>query len=612
MGKAKEIATTAPRWGFLFPQMYACLLVKPDLTPTLYQKRNIKSDSVDKENAMQWFKDLAISRKVLVLITIMLALLAITAGYAVSKMSLVGHEIEGIAKENMPLVQITSDITIKQLEAALVLEKALRYAQISGDHSQDEIKKLEQQNHRLGVEVEKEFKQAKDILIKAMSHALTPEILAVEQKLLNDLDRLIQEHKDYEQHTFQVLESISLGDTASINSEVEQLEGEQDELNHELTSFLFALEKVTEDSILFTQQEEEMALQGMMVIASISALLGLGFGFLLSRSLSVPLKQAANLADYMANGDFSRDIKSTSKDEVGQLLSSMSSMTVTLRKTMQNVTQSAEQITDLVEEVNQLTEANSKAIYSQQQNTEQVATAMSEMAATVNDVASSANGASTATDQADDQLQKGNLTVVTTETANDKLAKISVASSEKMDTVKESTAEIGGIVQVINSIAEQTNLLALNAAIESARAGEQGRGFAVVADEVRALAGRTQDATQEIQKLIGELQVHATSAVESIQESTDCVAESVSHAVKTKEAFANITDVVSEISKMNTQIATASEEQSVVAEQISQNLEAIKESGAEVLHSSEVTSQRTDNLSGHAKDLKQLMGQFTV
>ena len=110
---------------------------------------------------MQWLRDLAISRKVLVLITIMLVLLAIAAGYAVSKMSLVGHEIEGIAQENMPLVQITSDITIKQLEAALVLEKALRYAQISGNHSQTEIKSLEQENHRLGEEVDKEFDHAK-------------------------------------------------------------------------------------------------------------------------------------------------------------------------------------------------------------------------------------------------------------------------------------------------------------------------------------------------------------------------------------------------------------------------------------------------------------------
>ncbi|MDN3681777.1 methyl-accepting chemotaxis protein [Vibrio tapetis subsp. quintayensis] len=561
---------------------------------------------------MQWLRDLAISRKVLVLISIMLVLLAITAGYAVSKMSLVGHEIEGIAQENMPLVQITSDITIKQLESAVVLEKALRYAQVSGDHSLAEIKSLEQENHRLGEEVDKELEQAKDILIKAMSHALTPEILAIEQKLLKDLERIKQEHKDYEKHSFQVLDAITHGETASIDGVVAQLESEQDELNHELSSFLLALEKVTEDSILYTQHEEEMALKGMILIASISALVGLGIGVLLSRSISIPLKQAANLADHMAHGDFSRDIKPTSKDEVGQLLSSMSLMAGTLRKTMHNVAQSAEKITRLVEEVNQLTEANSQAIYSQQQNTEQVATAMSEMAATVNEVASSANGAASATDQADDQLQQGNSTVVITETANEKLAKISEASSEKMDTVKESTAEIGGIVQVINSIAEQTNLLALNAAIESARAGEQGRGFAVVADEVRALAGRTQDATQEIQKLIGELQVHATSAVESIQESTGCVAESVSHAVRTKEAFASITEVVGEISKMNTQIATASEEQSVVAEQISQNLEAIKESGAKVLHSSEVTSQRTDNLNGYAQDLKQLMGQFKV
>ncbi|USD67004.1 methyl-accepting chemotaxis protein [Vibrio sp. SCSIO 43136] len=562
---------------------------------------------------MQWIKDQTISRKVLALVAALVLMLVICAGYAINKMNIIGYEITGIAEENMPLVQLTSEITINQLESAILVEKAMRYAGLTGQHTDQEIVMLQDEAHSIGLRIDEKLLIAKQLLSTAITHAFTEEMRREEEELLRQLDVIISHHKTYEEHAMALLnESRSGLSMQLLDKKVTELEKEQANFNHELEAFLLALEELTHKALLYTQAEEQNALEGMIFLTLISALFGMGFGVAFSRNVVIPLKRAAKLANSMANGDFSKQITADSKDEVGQLVQAMGSMSEKLNQTITEVLSSSQDIHQLTLQLAQAAQTNQSAMEEQQMNTEQVATAMSEMAATVTQVASSANSASDVTDSAEKTVQQGHQVVSASESSNDSLNQISHESAQKMAQVNTSSQEIGGIIQVINGIAEQTNLLALNAAIEAARAGEQGRGFAVVADEVRALASRTQEATGQIDSLITGLQQHTEAAVQTVQQSQQYVEQSIQQAGETKESFNLIRDLVDEISQMNSQIAAASEEQSVVAEQISQNLEGIKESGFEVTKGANVTAESSRALESQSQRLNALMAQFKV
>ncbi len=221
-------------------------------------------------------------------------------------------------------------------------------------------------------------------------------------------------------------------------------------------------------------------------------------------------------------------------------------------------------------------EAN-QGVSAQKSEITQVATAMTEMTATVQEIARNASVAAESTKSGMDETTAGRQVVDETIESINALAKEVQRSADVIQNLSEYSANIGDILGVIKGIADQTNLLALNAAIEAARAGEQGRGFAVVADEVRTLAGRTQKSTLEIEEMIERLQVGSRDAVHVMENSRERAEQSVELAAKAGDALETITGAINTITDMNHQIATASEEQSVVAEEINQNIVNISE-----------------------------------
>jgi aerotaxis receptor len=272
--------------------------------------------------------------------------------------------------------------------------------------------------------------------------------------------------------------------------------------------------------------------------------------------------------------------------------------------------QATETLTQQAEATEREIEQVSHAMVRQLQETEQVATAMHQMTATINEVAQSASNAAKAATDADQISQQ------TMQRVGETVKLIGALSSE-VDSAEsvilnlaQYSKDIGGVLEVIQSIAEQTNLLALNAAIEAARAGEQGRGFAVVADEVRTLAGRTQKSTEEINKMIEVLQQGAKNAVDEMTKVRIKAADGVEHGENSARLLTETTQSVSTISDMILQIASAAEEQHIVSEEIARNIEAIDRLSKETSEHATIASQAGRNLSKLSKDLDLMVEQF--
>lgn len=362
-------------------------------------------------------------------------------------------------------------------------------------------------------------------------------------------------------------------------------------------------------------QEEVGSMDTLLLVTNaigfVLAILILAVLFWLANAILRPMQELGRIMTQAASeNDLSLRMTIKTQDEIGKTGLAFNSMLEKFQMIVGQVSTSSSQIAAASEEMSAITTQTSQGIQNQQSQTEQLATAMNQMAATVQEVARNSIEAADAASQANNESNNGHQVVNTAVGTINTLAESIQKAATSIQRVENDSQQIGTVLDVIRGIAEQTNLLALNAAIEAARAGEQGRGFAVVADEVRTLAGRTQESTAEIQQMIESLQTGTAKSVQLMDESRELTQTSVEQTSKAGDAINGIVQAVDTINNMNTQIASAAEEQGSVAEEINQNVVSISEIADQTTQGASQTAQTSEDLARLAVDLQTLVAQF--
>ncbi|POA28434.1 methyl-accepting chemotaxis protein [Pseudomonas sp. GW460-R15] len=360
--------------------------------------------------------------------------------------------------------------------------------------------------------------------------------------------------------------------------------------------------------------QAELKKNSVLIIASsaLALLVGLIAAWVITRLIVAPLRSVILVAQKIAAGDLSATVQVTRRDEIGQLMQAMQQMGAGLSSIVSGLQAGIEQLANSAQSLSAVTEQTNLEVSSQKEETEQVATAMNQMTATVHDVARNAEEAALAAQTADGKVETGQQVVRQSMQRIEQLADSATSASSSIESLSAEIQNIGTVLSVIKSVAEQTNLLALNAAIEAARAGEQGRGFAVVADEVRALAKRTQQSTEEIERLVSALRSAAQASVQQIQSSGELVKLAVSDALQTESALGSIAAAVSLIQQMNQQIAAAAEQQSSVAEEINRSVTSIRASADQSSVAMQGNATSSIELAQLGVELKGMVGHFRL
>jgi methyl-accepting chemotaxis protein len=441
--------------------------------------------------------------------------------------------------------------------------------------------------------------------VQADSSATSNEYYEQSQEAIQNFAELINGNENI----LKLLEQQLLSKEAANNQLVES-----GQVSTEVLNRLRKVSNAVKDRTASIKEEakDNVSSSRMFIItfALVAIIVAIGINWWVLQSIRSPLTEMLRVMAKVSDGDLRENVEVKSQDEIGKLSEGFNQLINQLSSMLNEISASSQQLSAAAEETSAISSESHANINKQKEQTDMIATAMTEMTATVDEVASSATNTSKEVSNADREAIEGQKIVQNNIETINGLAQEIQKAAEVIDKLDTYSTNIGTVLDVIRGIADQTNLLALNAAIEAARAGEQGRGFAVVADEVRTLASKTQESTSEIQEMIERLQSGTLEAVKVMKTSTHEAQNSVAETAKAGESLSKITDAVSVINDMSSHIASAADEQSAVSREMHENVLSISQAADQTAQGASENLAASQEMATLAENLQRLVGRF--
>jgi len=448
---------------------------------------------------------------------------------------------------------------------------------------------------------------------KEWSKYIATELTIKEAKLVKEAEVLFSRANEAIERTHRVLDGLSGDGTGKLDSLDGPLYADIDPISEKITELInLQLEVAKEERNIIHDNYEQHIVIIIPLTIGIVLLMSL-FCFVVYRSLIGPLLLMKSTLETIADtSDLTQVIEISGNNELSEIAQSCNKLLFQIRGLISDVATSTVKLSSSADEMKGVSLTATKGICTQKEEIEQIATAMNQMVSTAQEISRNAESADKSARETSEQAEQGNVIVTGAVEATNALVLDVENISGQMQALEEESSSIGSIVDVIKGIAEQTNLLALNAAIEAARAGDQGRGFAVVADEVRSLAQRTQQSTQEIQNAIEKLQKGTGGAVLAMNTGQEKAEGAGVQSVEAGKALGLISAAIKDITDKNGLIATASEEQTSVSEEINKSLVTLLGSSNESSVGIERIAGSSEELSILADELKEVIIKYKV